>query len=210
MFSLSLMRRLTILSVSLLAGFILSAQKPEGRWLVYEGGDGAELVVNIPAEGPGKAELSLTRRHQAVSYGEGSQFWGTFHATGGYYFLVRAVKTVGISLAQTDSTLTVTRRGEPVTKVSAWLDEAYSTRDLSDYGDYKKQVLAQWKRDFPHNEDVAKGKWMMERYFTDFYDNAFDVLLFGEYRIAEKTDSALVLKKCGSDGPRLTWTRSVQ
>ena len=117
--------------------------------------------------------------------------------SGGYYFLVRAVKTVGISLAQTDSTLTVTRRGEPVTKVSAWLDEAYSTRDLSDYGDYKKQVLAQWKRDFPHNEDVAKGKWI-------------DVLLFGEYRVVEKTDSALVLRKRGSDGPRLTWTRSVQ
>lgn len=184
----------------------LFAQKPSGRWLVYEGGDEAELVVSVSADGIGKAELSLTRRHQAVSYGEGSQFWGTFRGTGGYYFLVKAVKTVGVSLTQTDSTLVVTRRGEPETKVSARLDEAYSTRELSDYGDYKKQVLAQWKRDFPRNEDVKRAKRIMAGYFEDFYADAFDALLFGEYRLIEKTDSSLVLKKPAPGSPPLKWT----
>lgn len=205
------MRRLIALSASFLAGLALFAQNSSGRWLVYEGGDGAEMVVSLSAdESSGKAELSLTRREQAVSYGEGSQFWGTFRGTGGYYFLVKGVKTVSISLTQTDSTLIVTRRGEPVTKVSAQLDEAYSTRELSDYGDYKTQVLAQWKRDFPRNEDVAKSKWMMERFFNDFYADAFDVLLFGEYSIVEKTDSTLVLSRCGSDMPLFKWIRLVQ
>ena len=107
------MRRLIALSVSFLAGLALFAQNPSGRWLVYEGGDGAEMVVSLSAdESSGKAELSLTRREQAVSYGEGSQFWGTFRGTGGYYFLVKGVKTVSISLTQTDSTLIVTRRLE--------------------------------------------------------------------------------------------------
>jgi len=205
------MRRLIALSASFLAGLALFAQNSSGRWLVYEGGDGAEMVVSLSADGSsGKAELSLTRREQAVSYGEGSQFWGTFRGTGGYYFHVKGVKTVSISLTQTDSTLIVTRRGEPVTKVSARLDEAYSTRELSDYGDYKTQVLAQWKRDFPRNEDVAKSKWMMERFFNDFYADAFDVLLFGEYRLIEKTDSTLVLKKPAPGSPQLKWERIVR
>ena len=201
------MRRALILASLFILSVQLFAQGLPGRWLIYDGSDGAELVVDISAEGIGKAELSLTRRHQAVSYGEGSQFWGTFRGTGGYYFLVRVVKAGGVSITQADSTLIVTKRGEPVTKVSAWLDEAYSTRELSDYGDYKKQVLAQWKRDFPHNEDVAKSKWMMEHYFTDFYADAFEALLFGEFRLIEKTDSTLVLKKQDSDLPQLMWKR---
>ena len=204
------MRRLIALSASFLAGLALFAQNPSGRWLVYEGSDGAELVVSVSADGIGKAELSLTRRHQAVSYGEGSQFWGTFRGTGGYYFLVKVVKTVGVSLMQTDSTLVVTRRGEPVTKVSAQLDEAYSTRELSDYEDYKKQVLAQWKRDFPRNEDVKRAKMIMAGYFEDFYADAFDALLFGEYRLIEKTDSTLVLKKPAPNSPPLKWERLVR
>lgn len=204
------MRRLIALSASFLAGLALFAQNPSGRWLVYEGSDGAELVVSVSADGIGKAELSLTRRHQAVSYGEGSQFWGTFRGTGGYYFLVKVVKTVGVSLTQTDSTLVVTRRGEPVTKVSARLDEAYSTRELSDYGDYKKQVLAQWKRDFPRNEDVKRAKRIMAGYFEDFYADSFDALLFGEYRLIEKTDSSLVLKKPAPGSPPLKWERLVR
>ena len=204
------MRRLIALSASFLAGLALFAQNPSGRWLVYEGSDGAELVVSVSADGIGKAELSLTRRHQAVSYGEGSQFWGTFRGAGGYYFLVKVVKTVGVSLTQTDSTLVVTRRGEPETKVSARLDEAYSTRELSDYGDYKKQVLAQWKRDFPRNEDVKRAKRIMAGYFEDFYADAFDALLFGEYRLIEKTDSALVLKKPAPNSPPLKWERLVR
>ena len=200
------MKHLLLLFATFLITTQFFAQNMGGKWLAYEGSDGAELVVSVSADGIGKAELSLTRRHQAVSYGEGSQFWGTFRGTGGYYFLVKAVKTVGVSLTQTDSSLVVTRRGEPVTRVSAQLDEAYSTRELSDYGDYKKQVLAQWKRDFPRNEDVKRTKRIMAGYFEDFYADAFDALLFGEYRLIEKTDSTLVLKKPAPGSPPLKWT----
>lgn len=204
------MKHLLLLFVTFLITTQFFAQNMGGKWLVYEGSDGAELVVSVSADGIGKAELSLTRRHQAVSYGEGSQFWGTFRGTGGYYFLVKVVKTVGVSLTQTDSTLIVTRRVEPETKVSAQLDEAYSTRELSDYGDYKKQVLAQWKRDFPRNEDVKRTKRIMAGYFEDFYADAFDALLFGEYRLIEKTDSTLVLKKPAPGSPPLKWERIVR
>ena len=204
------MKHLLLLFVTFLITTQFFAQNMGGKWLVYEGSDGAELVVSVSADGIGKAELSLTRRHQAVSYGEGSQFWGTFRVTGGYYFLVKVVKTVGVSLTQTDSTLIVTRRVEPETKVSAQLDEAYSTRELSDYGDYKKQVLAQWKRDFPRNEDVKRTKRIMAGYFEDFYADAFDALLFGEYRLIEKTDSTLVLKKPAPGSPPLKWERIVR
>ena len=200
------MKHLLLLFATFLITTQFFAQNMGGKWLAYEGSDGAELVVSVSADGIGKAELSLTRRHQAVSYGEGSQFWGTFRGTGGYYFLVKVVKTVGVSLTQTDSSLVVTRRGEPVTRVSAQLDEAYSTRELSDYGDYKKQVLAQWKRDFPRNEDVKRTKRIMAGYFEDFYADAFDALLFGEYRLIEKTDSTLVLKKPAPGSPPLKWT----
>ena len=100
-----------------------------------------------------------------------------------------------LSITQAASTVTIIRRKEPFTRVSAWLDEPYSTRNLSDYGDYKKQVVAQWKRDFPHNEDVDKGKWMMEHYFENFYADAFEVLLEGNYRVVERTDSTLTVKK---------------
>ena len=89
--------------------------------------------------------------------------------------------------------------------VTAWLDELYSTRELSDYGDYKKQVVAQWKRDFPTNEDVKKVKWMMEHYLTDYYGDAFEVLLEGNYRIVERTDSTIVLKNMELGIPLVTW-----
>lgn len=176
-----------------------------GKWLVYEGSDGSELVVTLTSKGGGQADFSLARRELAVSYGEGSQFWGTFRATGGYFFIVKGLKSERIQLTQTDSTLVITRRSEPTIKVTAWLDEAYSTRDCSDYGDYKKQVVAQWKRDFPTNEDVKKGKWMMEHYFTDYYDDAFEVLLEGRYRIVERTETAIVLKNMDLDIPLMTW-----
>ena len=183
----------------------LFSQSLTGKWLIYEGSDGSELVVTIASKGGGQADFSLARRELAVSSGEGSQFWGTFRATGGYYFIVKGLKSEKIQLTQTDSTLVITRRSEPTIKVSAWLDEAYSTRDCSDYGDYKKQVVAQWKRDFLTNEDVKKGKWMMEHYFTDYYDDAFDVLLEGRYRIVEKTETSIVLKNLDMDIPLMTW-----
>ena len=185
-------------------------QSITGKWLVYDGNEGAELVVTITPKGGGHAKLSLVRRMQAVSYGEGSQFWDTFRATGGYYFLVKGVKSECIKLKQTDSTLVITRWGEPAIWVTAWLDEPYSTRELSDYGDYKKQVVAQWKRDFPINEDVEKGQWMMEHYFTDYYNDAFEVLLEGSYRIIERTDSIMILKNLDLEIPLMEWRRILQ
>jgi hypothetical protein len=191
----------------LLAGLVVFAQNPSGRWLVYEGSDGARLVVTLAENGSGKAELSLTRRFEAVSYGEGSQFWGTFRTMGGYYFLVHGVKSESISVVQSDSTWTITRLEEPVTQVSARLDEAYSTRELSDYGDYKEQVLPQWRWDFLNNEDVEKGKWIMEHYFHDFYGEVFEVLLEGRFRMTEQSDSTWVLQNLKLDLPQLTWKR---
>ena len=116
-------------------------------------------------------------------------------------------KTVGVSVSLTDSTLVVKQCGKPAISVSARLDEPYSTRELSDHGDYKKRVVAQWKRDFPGNEDVKKGKWMMEHYFIDFYDDAFEVLLEGNYQIVERTDSTMVLQNLSLEIPQMTWKR---
>ncbi len=161
--------------------------------------------MTLATEGAGNAELTLIRRSEAVPYGEGSQFWGTFRTTGGYYFWVKGSKTVGVKVSRNDSTLVVKQTGKPMVSVTAWLDELYSTRELSDYGDYKKQVVAQWKRDFPTNEDVKKGKWMMEHYLTDYYGDAFEVLLEGNYRIVERTDSTIVLKNMELGIPLVTW-----
>ena len=46
---------------------------------------------------------------------------------------------------------------------------------------------------------------MMEHYFTDYYDDAFDVLLEGRYRIVEKTETSIVLKNLDMDIPLMTW-----
>lgn len=200
------MRCLLVLIWTLLISGVIHSQEITGKWLIHEGRDGAELVVTLLSDGSGQAELSLVRRMLAVSYGEGSQFWGTFRTTGGYYFLVKGSKTVEVSVSRKDSTFSIKLHGKPANSVSAWLDESYSTRDLSDYGDYKKQVVAQWKGDFPTNEDVKKGKLMMEHYFTDFYDDAFEVLLEGEYHLVEHTESTIVLKKIPLD-LSITWKR---
>ena len=149
------------------------------------------------------AAYRLSHTVKAASSGVQS----TILATGGYYFLVKGVKSEDVYLSQMDSILIITRRGEPSLSVSAWLDEPYSTRGLSDHGDYKEQVVAQWKRDFPTNEDVKKYKWIMEQYFTDYYDDAFEVLLEGRYRIVERTDSTMVLKNLDLDIPLMTWKR---
>ena len=204
------MRRVLFLAYAILIASPLFAQRLAGKWLVYEGSDGSELVVTIASGGSGNADLSLVRRSEAVSYGEGSQFWGTFRTTGGYYFLVKGDKKVSVSVSINDSTLVVKQVGKPAVSVTARLDELYSTRELSDYGDYKKQVVAQWKRDFPTNEDVKKGKWMMEHYFTDFYGDAFEVLLEGNYRIVERTDSTMVLNNTELEISHMTWKRIQQ
>ena len=120
---------------------------------------------------------------------------------------MKGSKKVSVSVSLNDSTLLVKQVGKPAVSVTAWLDEPYSTRELSDYGDYKKQVVAQWKRDFPTNEDVKKYKLIMEHYFTDYYDDAFEVLLEGKYRIVEHTDSTMVLKNMELEIPLRTWKR---
>lgn len=204
------MRRILFLAYAILIASPLFAQRLAGKWLVYEGCEGSELVVTLASGGSGNADLSLVRRSEAVPYGEGSQFWGTFRTTGGYYFLVKGSKKVSVSVSLNDSTLVVKQVGKPAVSVTAWLDEPYSTRELSDYGDYKKQVVAQWKRDFPINEDVKKGKWMMEHYFTDFYGDAFEVLLEGNYRIVERTDSTMVLNNTELEISHMTWKRIQQ
>ena len=201
------MRRFLSLLVPILIAQTLFAQGVSGMWLVYEGSDGSDIVVTLSPDGNGEAELSLTRRFEAVPYGEGSQFWGTFRSTDGYYFLVNGRKSEAIQLAQKDSTAVIVRHSEPTVSVTAQLDEAYSTRELSDYGDYKQQVVAQWKRDFPNNADVKKYKTVMERYFKDFYDDVFDVLLEGQFRILERTDSTIVLKNPDLELPPLIWRR---
>lgn len=86
------MRRFLLLAASLWATQLF-AQGLSGKWLAYEGSDGSGLVVTVTSTGGGQAELSLARRELAISYGEGSQFWGTFRATGGYYFIVKGVKS---------------------------------------------------------------------------------------------------------------------
>ena len=204
------MRRVLFLAYAILIASPLFAQRLAGKWLVYEGSDGSELVVTIASGGSGNADLSLVRRSEAVSYGEGSQFWGTFRTTGGYYSLVKGNKKVSVSVSINDSTLVVKQVGKPAVSVTAWLDELYSTRELSDYGDYKKQVVAQWKRDFPTNEDVKKYKLIMEHYFTDYYDDAFEVLLEGNYRIVERTDSTMVLNNTELEISHMTWKRIQQ
>lgn len=201
------MRRILFLAYAILIASPIFAQRLAGKWLVYEGSDGSELVVTIASEGSGNADLSLIRRSEAVPYGKGSQFWGTFRTTGGYYFLVKGSKKVSVSVSLNDSTLLVNQVGKPAVSVTAWLDEPYSTRELFDYGDYKKQVVAQWNRDFPTNEDVKKYKLIMEHYFTDYYDDAFEVLLEGKYRIVEHTDSTMVLKNMELEIPLRTWKR---
>ncbi len=45
---------------------------------------------------------------------------------------------------------------------------------------------------------------MMEHYFTDYYDDAFEVLLEGHYRIVERTETAIVLKNLDLDIPIMT------
>ena len=204
------MRRVLFLAYAILIASPIFAQRLAGKWLVYEGSDGSELVVTIASGGSGNADLSLVRRSEAVSYGGGSQFWGTFRTTGGYYFLVKGNKKVSVSVSINDSTLVVKQVGKPAVSVTAWLDELYSTRELSDYGDYKKQVVAQWKRDFPTNEDVKKYKLIMEHYFTDYYDDAFEVLLEGNYRIVERTDSTMVLNNTELEISHMTWKRIQQ
>ena len=199
--------RFAMLLLTLVLSLPLCAQGLSGRWLAWEGSDGLELVVTISSGGAGNAELSLTRRHEAVSYAEGHRYWGTFRATGGYYFLVKGSQMANIRWSQTDSTFTILSYSTPNIAVKAWLDEEYSTRDISDYGDYKKQIIAQWKPDFPKNEDVKKYKWIMEHYFIDYYDDAFDVLLKGTYRIVEQSDSTIVLQNINLDIPSLTWKR---
>lgn len=204
------MKRAVLLVLAALLPLSLCCQNLTGRWKVYEGGDGSKLVISLLPDGRGLAELSLIRRMQAVSYGEGSQFWDTFRATGGYYFLVEGRKTADLNWTQEDSVLVIETSSVPVDSISTCLDEAYSSRNLSDFGDYKEQILAQWRHDYLDNKDVEKGHWMMEHYFTDYYNDAFEVLLEGSYRIIERTDSIMILKNLDLEIPLMEWRRILQ
>lgn len=48
---------------------------------------------------------------------------------------------------------------------------------------------------------------MMEHYLIDYYGDAFETLLEGEYRVIEHTDSTLIVKKLGGALPEMTWRK---
>jgi hypothetical protein len=201
------MKRVVLLVFAALLPLSLCCQNLTGRWKAYEGGDGSKLVISLLPDGRGLAELSLIRRMEAVSYGEGSQFWGSFRAKGGYYFLVEGRKTADLNWSQEDSVLVIETSSVPVDSISTCLDEVYSSRNLSDFGDYKEQILAQWRQDFPDNKDVEKGHWMMEHYFANYYSDFFSIVVCGTYLLLEASDSSVTLKNLIPEIPVQTWHR---
>ena len=175
--------QIPLLFILLFSVATAGAQGVVGKWLAYEGADGAVLHVTLEQDGGGLAELLLVRRAQAVSYGEGSQFWGPFRTTGGYYFLLEGRKTCPLEWQVSGDSLAVRLSGQPEDRVGAELDIEYSSKDLSDSGDYKQQVVKQWKRDFGTNEDVKKYRAIMAGYLRDYYGDVFEVLVAGDNRL---------------------------
>ena len=49
----------------------------------------------------------------------------------------------------------------------------------------------------------------MERFFADYFNDAFEVLLEGSYRLIDKTDSTIVLQNLSLEFPPITWKRTV-
>lgn len=187
-----MINRLPVLLLVFLLAVPLYSQDMTGKWLLVDEGDGTRLALTLLPNKSGSVEFATVTRRLAMSYGEGSQFWGTFHTKGGYYFLLKADVKTPIKWKQTDSSLVIAVGKPPRFTVTATLDEKYSTREISDEGLYKKQVLEQWRRDFRDNDDVRKDKRAMEAYFKEAYwDTVYD-LFDGEHFILECTDSRVV------------------
>ena len=182
-----------------------NAHNVSGKWCL-DGLEDVDFSITLNADGTGSAQMSLAKRHLAVGAAEGYRILGNFRTTGGYYFIVRGQKEAPVSWNLKDSVLSIKMIRDPQVSVSAELDVEYSSRELSDYGDYKKQVIAQWRRDFPGNEDVKKYKWIMERYLTERFTDVFDVFVDGSYEIVETGDSRLVIYN-DEIGEALTWSR---
>ncbi len=186
------MKRFLVLQSVLLLAIQSHSQDLAGRWLLVDESDGTRMALTLSRDKSGVVEFTTVVRRQAVSYGEGSQFWGTFHTKGGYYFLLNADVKTPFKWTQTDSSL-VLAVGKPTCfTVTATLDEKYSTREISDEGLYKKQVLEQWRRDFRENDDVKRDKRKMEAYFKEAYCDTVHDLFEGEHFIMERSDSRIV------------------
>ena len=185
-------RYLALLFFSLLSSPLFS-QGLIGNWRVREGSDGSSLVVSLYEDGSGVACLSLVRRAEAIQSGGGSRFWGTFRVSGGYFFLVFGDWSCPIEWEAAEDSLSIRSAGQPTLTVDAKLDVAYSTKDMSDWGDYKKEIVSQWKRDFTDNEDVEKHKAFMSEYLESFYSDVFDDLVIGVYSIT-RDGQAMILK----------------
>lgn len=178
------MKRICILSGILLClTFCVSgfANDIPGKWTVVDNGDGEGLFLQLNKGGTGKAYGKDMTRAVAVSKAAGSQRKGTFRATGGYYFFVFGEISCPITWKKMGDTLTIRVTGQPSKKVTAKLDLESSTRDLSDWGGYRKSIISQWKSDFPSNEDVQKYKYYMGESLDIEYKVYFKSFLTGKY-----------------------------
>jgi len=185
-----------------------AAQGIVGRWLVAED-DGSEIAVELCSGGTGRADWTYRSMMEAVPYGEGCRWWGTFRMTGGYYFTVKGVKSTSIVWSMRDSTFAISLRGKPSVSVKAWIEEEYSTRDVSEEGGYKKQILAQWREDFTINKDVKKEKERVKEFLMDErYSDIFDVFVAGDYGILSCDSVFLSLREL-SDSTVKCWERQV-
>lgn len=189
-----MLRRITVILVFLLpiAWGNALAQDVSGKWCL-DGLEDGEFSITLNPDGTGSSQMSLAKRHLAIGAAEGWRILGTFRTTGGYYFIVYGKKSAPIRWHIQDSVLSIKVLRDPLVTVSAELDVEYSSRELSDYGDYKKQIIAQWRRDFPTNEDVKKYKWIMEQYLTEQFSDVFDVFVDGDYKIGDITPDSLVI-----------------
>lgn len=183
----------TIVAFLLLLGWgNASAQNVTGKWCL-DGLEDGEFSITLNSDGTGNAQMALAKRHLAIGAAEGRRILGTFRTTGGYYFIVYGKKAAPVRWHIKDSILSIKVLSDPKVTVSSELDVEYSSRELSDYGDYKKQVIAQWRRDFPTNEDVKKYKWIMEQYLTEQFSDVFDVFVDGDYKIEDISPDSLVI-----------------
>lgn len=189
-----MLRRLAVILAILLSAALGNAvaQDVSGKWSL-DGLEDGEFSLTLNSGGTGSAQMSLAKRHLAIGAAEGRRIWGTLRTTGGYYFIVYGKKTAPIRWHIKDSVLSIEVLRDPIVTVSAELDVEYSSRELSDYGDYKKQIIAQWRRDFPTNEDVKKYKWIMEQYLAEQYKDVFDVFVDGDYKIVDISTDSLVI-----------------
>ena len=127
-------------------------------------------TYTFASNGTGKLTWSLYGEYlapQAVasSWREGGR---TRHGyTGGYYFSVEGTCTQNITWKIKDDKITIKFISEGTPSVKATLEEMKPESD--DYWEvqYKRQLNAQFRADFPTNEDVKKAKKQMREKLVD-------------------------------------------